>query len=169
MIDIFTPHFQTMACDEFIRRIDESEYVPERSLPGVAHDLERALSGVVFAEELIYAHVAFGGNPLVTVPFLNGPSPDRGQSPKSHSAAMKETAEHYDIPYRFNNFWSLYILRPSQQEDRNIYGLTWLTAASTNQLFSVRRMLRLMPRLRLFSGHNQGGYYMYRQVTPAEK
>lgn len=163
---IFSHESQARLCADFMRQLDEPGCVSTESLSYIATDLEKVLSGVVLKNEVVYAHLVFGGQPLASVPFLNDPSPYDTSIPLSHRGAVYETAKKHEFEISDDEYWSLYLLRPRLGE--NVYGVAWLSAATQKQVISVKRMLRLMPRLKLFSAfsHSRGTSYM--QVQPSK-
>jgi hypothetical protein len=163
--NIFTPESRQLHCDEFIRRVDASEYVAVEGIAYIPRDLEKVLSGLALRREVGYAHLLIGGEPLAAAPFINEAIPERPTVPMNHQSAAYATTQKIGLPWRSYDFWSLYVIRP--REGDTIYGVTWLSAATELQFMAVRQMLGNMARLHLYSAFVSGPEAVYKRVLPA--
>lgn len=163
---IFTTESQIGRCDDFMRRLDTNDYVPTDSLQYIVREVEKTVANVALRTEVIYAHLMLGGEPLLAVPFINEANPANLSIPLSHKKAAHMTARRYDLPNSENDYWSLYVLRPKNGEQ--VYGVTWLSAATNAQLLAVKQMLQFLPRFQLFTAqtHSRGTTYIRVQSRP---
>jgi len=164
--NILTPESRQAHCDEFIRRVDASEYVAVDGLAYIPIGLEKILSDVALRREVGYAHFLLGGEPLAATPFVNEATPEKPTVPMQHENAAYATTQKIGLPWGDYDFWSLYIVRP--REGNTIYGVTWLSAATAPQFMAVRKMLGNMARLHLYSAFVSGPDAAYRRVLPPD-
>lgn len=165
--DIFNPESQPQHCDDFMRQIDAAQYPAVNFLGYIATELQMHVPDVRLRAGTIYAHCLFGGNPLVSLPFVNEANPDDTSIPLSHRNAAYMTTQKYELTWDIESYWSLYLFRSLR--GGQFYGVTWLAGSTSEQISSFKKMLRLMPRLHLFSASTRDQKNAYVPIGPTNE